>query len=106
MFTTFGEMTPLFWGTVGAAVFFAIQLLLCFEVKETTVKCIPAGLIVLGFLLSGMIYAGSFGSYSAGAISGNGIVGLLLAVITGIAAAGVLAAWLLYGVLRFIRVKK
>ena len=106
MFTAFRELTPLFWGTVGAAAFFAIQLLLCFEVRETALKCIPAGLIILGFLLSGMIYAGTFGSYSAGALSGNGVVGLLLAVITGTAAVGVLAAWLLYGVLRFIRAKK
>lgn len=80
-----------------------MQLLLCFGGKRKAVKCIPIGLVVLGALLSGATGFGVFGTYSAGAISGNGLVALILAVVTAIAAVGVLLGWLVYGLVRYIR---
>ena len=99
----FKELSPLGWGCIGLALLFAVQLLLCLRSKRKAVKCIPLYLILLGLLFSGAEYLGIFGSYSAGAISGNQLAGLILALITGIAAAGVAAAWGVYGIILLIR---
>ena len=99
----FVEVSPLGWGCIGLALLFAAQLALCLKCRRKAVKCIPLYLILLGMLLSVAEYLGIFGSYSAGAISGNQLVGLILALITGIAAAGVAAAWGVYGIILLIR---
>ena len=97
------ELSPLGWGCIGLALLFAAQLTLCLRSKRKAVKCIPLYLVLLGLLFSGAVYLGMFGSYSAGAISGNQLAGLILALITGIAAAGAAAAWGVYGIFLLIR---
>ena len=94
----FGELTPLSWGMIGLTVLFGLQLLLCFKAKHTVVKLIPLFPIGAGLVLCGAMYLGLFGSYSAGAISGNQLVALILALIMGVAAVGILLAWGVYAI--------
>ncbi len=106
MFMAFGELTPLSWGLICIAILFILQLLLCFRVQRKVVKYIPIYLIILGLLFSCATYMGLFGSYSAGAISGNGLAALIFAFVVGTAAIGVLLAWVVYGIVWFLKQNK
>lgn len=99
----FGELTPLAWGMMGLTMVFGLQLLLCFRAKRTVVKWIPLILIGAGLVLCGGIYLGLFGVYSAGAISGNQLAALILALILGVTAAGILLAWGVYVIAKRFR---
>ena len=101
MLVAFEELTPLAWGLMGTAVLFLIQLLLCFRVRSRVLRGLPVLAVMAGLVFCGGTYAGVFGEYSAGAISGNQLAGLVLAVMVGIAAAGVALGWLVYGVVMF-----
>ena len=101
MIVAFGELTPLGWGLMVMAALFILQLLLCFRAQSRVLRSMPVLMVMAGLLFCGATYAGLFGSYSAGAISGNQLAGFILAVIVGIAAAGVAMGWLVYGVVMF-----
>ena len=90
-------------GCMGAAVFFTIQMLFCYKAKNIGLRCIPIYLILLGALYSVAIYTGFFGSYSAGSISGNQLSAMIFGVIVGIAFSGVLLAWIVYGIIRYLQ---
>ncbi|MEG0321379.1 MAG: hypothetical protein RR606_04210 [Oscillospiraceae bacterium] len=96
MFIASGELTPLSWGLISLAIVFSLQLLLCFKARRIGIKCIPVYFIILGFICCLLTYWGIFGTYSAGAISGNGLVAAIFAFILGIAAVGILIAWVVY----------
>lgn len=81
-------------GIVGAVLFFAIQLVLCFKAKRTGVKLIPAYIILACVLFMVADFAGAL-EYS-GFISGQGILAMMLAVVVGIALVGEVAAWTIY----------
>ena len=101
MIMAFEELTPLAWGLMGTAVLFLIQLLLCFRAHSRVLRGLPVLAVMAGLVFCGGTYAGVFGEYSAGVISGNQLTGLVLAVMVGIAAAGVALGWLVYGVVMF-----
>lgn len=103
MLVAFGELTPLAWGLLGMAGLFAAQLALCFKAQKRAVRYVPLGLLAAGFLCSAAVYAGVFGRASAGGISANELLGVIFAFITAVAAAGVLLAWLVYGVVCAVR---
>ena len=102
-FIAFGELTPLSWMIIGIVLGFAVQLLLCFKIKRTIIKCIPLCLSGCGFLYGGATAIGLFGSYSFGDISGNELAGLFIIIITAIASLGVLSAWLIYWIARVLK---
>lgn len=91
-------------GIILAVVFFGIQLLLCFKVRQTTVKLLPVYFILLCVLLCFMLFIGIFGSQSSGVIGNvNQLIALILAIVVGIALIGVVAAWITYMICMRIR---
>lgn len=90
-------------GMALGALFFAVQLLLCFKVKRAVLRRLPLYMILVcaGFIL--LICTGVFGT--GGGFIGNVhlIVAAILGIVVGIAAVGVAAAWAVYAVYRKIR---
>jgi hypothetical protein len=78
-----------------AAIFFAIQLIICFKFKSITIKLIPVCVLILLFLLSIPTYAGVFSSDSYNA---HKLLAILLAFGAGSAFVGDIIAWLIYGI--------
>ena len=102
IFFAFGSLTPLSWALIFEVCLFAMQLLLCFKVRSKAVRCVPSLVVGSGLLVGLLTSIGVFGSYSAGAISGNGIAGFFIVCIVGIASIGVVLAWAVYGLVRWI----
>ena len=91
-------------GLILAVVFFAIQLLLCFKAKKPIIKRLPTYIILLFGMFILLICSGVFGEGSGFVGNIHLIVAAILAIVGGIAAIGILTAWIVYKI--FIRKKK
>ena len=88
-------LDPLVIGLIGAAAFFALQLVFCMKARRVSVKLIPLYTIV-PILIACALF---FGEKSFGAI----IVMLLLLVALFYAACGIAAAWIVWLIVCFVR---
>ena len=85
-------------GVVFAIVCFAIQLLLCFKVKKTSIRCIPVYIILVawGFIL--LLCTGIFGTGSGFLGNVHLMVAAILTIVLGVVSIGNIAAWIVYKV--------
>lgn len=97
-----GEFSPLGWSILWSALYFAVQLLLCFHVRNKFVKCIPVYLSVIGILFTLYIFFDPFGLEGVWHELAAVIVGVIIAY----AISGVIAAWILYWIMSFIEKRK
>jgi len=94
-------------GVMGA-VFFGIQLSICFKAERIAKKLILSYILLFLLLFSLPLYLGVFGSCGGGGlflITGNAILGILLAVGAGSALVGVVLAWGVLGLCKLLERK-
>ena len=84
--------TVIVYGIIGA-LFFIVQLLLCYKAKRMVIKFVPGYFILICFLFTALLYAGVFGT---GFLNAHKIVAWLLFIGIGIAFVGDLMAWVIY----------
>ena len=83
-------------GLILAVIFFVIQLLLCFKAKKTIIKRIPLYMILLFSAFVLLICMGLFGEGSGFLGNIHLMVAAILAIVGGVTALGILAAWIVY----------
>lgn len=88
--------TAPYLGLILSIVFFVIQLLLCFKVKNPIMKRIPIYFIIICGLFILLICTGIFGTGSGFMGNVHLIVAAILAIVVGIALIGIVAAWIVY----------
>lgn len=88
--------TAPYFGLILSIVFFVIQLLLCFKVKNPLIKRIPIYFIIICGLFILLICTGIFGTGSGFMGNVHLIVAAIFAIVVGIALIGIVAAWIIY----------
>ena len=96
----YGSITVIGVAAVGFFMLFALQLMCCFSFSSLVLRLVPVYMVALSLGLAFVTYIGLMGTSSAGAISANGIVGALMALVTAVAALGIVAGWLVWWLLR------
>lgn len=83
-------------GLLLAVVCFGVQLLLCHKAKRRAVQRIPVYFLAGYGVLVLLIALGLVGEGSGFLGNGNGLVAAILGIVGGIAAVGILLAWVVY----------
>ena len=95
----------IFYGIVLAALFFAVQLILCFKIKSLAMRLIPVYLVIAGFILCALM-AVFGGDSSAGDIEIYAWqFALLLAIVPALAGVGDGIAWGIYRTAKHLKAK-
>ena len=97
-----GELTPLAWGLIWGALYFVIQLILCFKAKKQVIKNLPSVLLIFFIIIGILTHMGIFGKSSVGALAGHQIMGVIIIGISIIAGVGILLAWVIYHIIKKI----
>ncbi len=80
------------------ALFFVLQLIICFRTVKKAVRFLPFHFIFFGYVLAFFCAAGVFGS-GGGFIDGGSLAGLIIAVACSFAAVGDALAWVIYALI-------
>lgn len=83
-------------GLLLAVVCFGVQLLLCHKAKRPAVQCIPVYILAGYGVLVLLIALGLVGEGSGFVGNVNGIAAAILGIVGGLAAVGILLAWVVY----------
>lgn len=92
------EVIPLPCCVMLIAAAFIMQLLCCVTLQRRLLKAVPAYLLMLGGVCGALRCIGTIGV--AGAVSGGMLQGLMLLCGVGVSTLGMLAAWLVYLLVR------
>lgn len=80
------------------ALFFVLQLIICFRVTKFIIRLIPVFLILLGYVAALLCAVGIFDT-GGGFVDGGSLAGAILAVAFSFATVGDVLAWAVYALI-------